>query len=186
MSAPEAVPLPPEGSPAAYIPSLVPVDPDATAAPRPVPPERPHPFFVGLLLGALAVALWLVLNPSAEVPSEAVTSTRDWLVAKGVDPALLDEGAPVEFALNLLMFVPLTFFGSLVYRMPVLSWIGVGFLASLSIEAYQLFLLPDRDATTVDLVSNTLGAMVGAVLAAPLVWWLRRRRRKRWLAHHAH
>ncbi|HET7173472.1 MAG TPA: VanZ family protein [Nocardioidaceae bacterium] len=72
----------------------------------------------------------------------------------------------VEWGLNVLMFVPLSLLGS--YFRPGWTWrdwIGVGFVASGVIELVQLVFLPDRAASFSDVVANTLGALIGALLA---------------------
>ena len=72
----------------------------------------------------------------------------------------------MEWGLNVLMFVPLSLLGSAfrpgwTWR----DWIGVGFVASGLIELVQLVLLPNRVASFSDVVANTLGALIGALLA---------------------
>jgi glycopeptide antibiotics resistance protein len=85
--------------------------------------------------------------------------------------ALVDLGAPswisdgtVEFAWNVVLFVPLTYFGSvLLPRIAWQQWVGLGLLASAAIELVQLLWLPDRTASLSDIISNTLGALLGAL-----------------------
>ncbi|WP_157943944.1 VanZ family protein [Blastococcus atacamensis] len=82
----------------------------------------------------------------------------------------------VERAANVLLFVP---FGLLLcYALPRLSRILVWLLcvaASVAVEAAQ-FLLPGRDATPVDVVTNGTGAAIGVLLHAGLTWGSRRQR----------
>jgi len=81
-------------------------------------------------------------------------------------PVWLWRPVSVEWGLNVLMFVPLSLLGSSfrpgwTWR----DWAGVGFVASGLIELVQLVLLPDRVASFGDVVANTLGALLGALLA---------------------
>jgi glycopeptide antibiotics resistance protein len=83
----------------------------------------------------------------------------------------------VEFVANILLFVPL---GAIVvlFLGPRRWWWGalVGFAVSACIEVGQLLFLSHRVATINDVVANTGGAFVGAVLAAVAVVPVMRRR----------
>ncbi|TWX37370.1 VanZ family protein [Frigoribacterium sp. ACAM 257] len=83
----------------------------------------------------------------------------------------------VEFASNVIMFLPM---GALVVLLLPRRfwWLGVlvGFAASWGIESYQSAYLDGRVSDVRDLVSNTLGATIGAAFTALLL--PRRRRRK--------
>ena len=76
-----------------------------------------------------------------------------------------------DFIANVILFVPvavaLCFWGASGRRI-----IGGLFLLSLAIELAQLR-IPGRESTLSDVISNTLGAVVGVALAS---WWPRRRR----------
>src|SRR5688572_20163179 len=83
---------------------------------------------------------------------------QDWHVTLGDDP--------YDFVLNLLLFVPLGF----LYRMVTQRGWGAMLLVILNaalisvvIEAVQLFDVT-REATLLDVVANTLGAVVGVVV----------------------
>ncbi len=78
----------------------------------------------------------------------------------------------VEFLANVAMFVPLgllvaVLFGLRRWAFAVLLCFGVSSL----IETAQFFFLPGRYGTVDDVIANTLGALVGALLARV---WLRR------------
>lgn len=62
------------------------------------------------------------------------------------------------------MLVPLSLIGGLLLpRLSPSDWLAVGFALSVSIEAVQRLVLP-RSGTARDVVANTLGCWLGAVL----------------------
>lgn len=76
----------------------------------------------------------------------------------------------VEAVANLALFVPLGLVASLAF--PAKRWWQVasfGLLISCCIELGQLLFFHNRFASPLDLVTNTLGAVLGALLAALLV-----------------
>jgi hypothetical protein len=86
----------------------------------------------------------------------------------------------IDFALieqlsNMLMFLPLGLLGALSLRRS--NWLVVPAFAALSglIELVQLLFLPDRVASVSDVLTNSAGALIGYLLALPL---LRRRMRR--------
>ncbi|MBW8172589.1 VanZ family protein [Ornithinimicrobium sp. Arc0846-15] len=84
----------------------------------------------------------------------------------------------VAVALNCLIFIPAGAFLSL--ALPRLRWWHVaaaGFGLSLSVEVAQWALLPGRSPEVIDLVANTLGAALGAVIVAGVRGWSLRRSR---------
>jgi hypothetical protein len=80
-------------------------------------------------------------------------------------PPLVSYGT-VEFIANVLMFVPLGLFWSLLAPRG-LRWAGplAGLSLSLLIEGMQAVLLPQRVATPQDVLANTLGAVCGTLAA---------------------
>ncbi len=106
----------------------------------------------GMLLYATLVVLLLTLMPFRFAWSDNL----HWLVS----------GAWPDVLLNVALFFPVGFLLRLAF--PVFFWKALagaalyGFLLSLSIESMQLF-LPARHSTISDLISNTLGASLGAV-----------------------
>jgi len=76
-----------------------------------------------------------------------------------------DVGAP-DVILNVLLFVPL---GVVLRQAGVRLWvaIAIGFVLSLGIEAAQL-IIPNRTSSLRDVVTNTLGAGLGALLPGVL------------------
>lgn len=121
-----------------------------------------------VLVGALAVygaALLVVLmTHSSAVPSGLVHHG----VSLGIRLHAPDEfvhPARVEFGLNVVAFVPLSLIGSLLRpAITVSTWTALGFGGSLLVEAIQTS-MPDRLATHSDVVANTLGAALGAMVA---------------------
>jgi VanZ family protein len=114
--------------------------------------------------GCLAFVL---LNPSADVPSNSVAWLAEVAASTGL-PGPLVEPSRVEFIANVLILIPLSFLGSAL--LPLLSWrdwAAYGFVLSGSVELAQALLLPARSATFADVVANTSGALLGAV-AFPL------------------
>lgn len=78
----------------------------------------------------------------------------------------------LEFAANVLMFVPLGFLLTLLLPRP---WQGVLLALGLSVAAeVAQIIIPSRQASLRDVLANVLGASIGAALAALVV---RRRRR---------
>ena len=69
----------------------------------------------------------------------------------------------IEFGANILMFVPLGFLLTLLFRHP---WYGVvlALVLSAAAELAQI-VIPSRQPTVRDILANTLGAALGAALA---------------------
>ncbi|MFD1720852.1 VanZ family protein [Amnibacterium endophyticum] len=80
-------------------------------------------------------------------------------------PRFIDYGF-VEFAANIVFFVPVGFLGGLLLPLRF-SWLAViaGGLFSAAIETTQLLLLPGRVASLADVVANTSGALIGFLVA---------------------
>lgn len=127
----------------------------------------------GWVTGALALyslALLAVLLLPVSY-SGIVNAIGDWL-RYDVGIAWFGSGW-IEFGANILMFVPLGFLLTLLFRRP---WFGVvlALVLSAAAEVAQI-VIPSRQPTARDIVANTLGATVGAALAWLIV--LRRGRR---------
>lgn len=78
----------------------------------------------------------------------------------------------IEFAANIALFIPLSFLFTLLFRNP---WFGVtlGTVVSVGVEIAHV-IIPHRQPTLRDIVSNAIGAGIGAFLGWLIV--LRRRR----------
>ena len=83
----------------------------------------------------------------------------------------------VEFAANIAMFVPLGFLLAVVLG-PRRWWLAffITIALSASIELYQFVALPHRYATVRDVVANSGGGALGALLAALVISLARIRR----------
>ena len=151
-----------------------------TAAARASPPCRVGAEVIfsrrvaGLLLAAyVVVGALIVFWPTGDIASESVRAIWDVLREAGA-PVLLSPHV-VEFGTNVLLFVPLGFLGhTLVPRWRWLGWLLAGLAASTVIELTQYVFLSGRDASVLDIVANTSGAVAG-YLAAVLLPRSRRR-----------
>jgi glycopeptide antibiotics resistance protein len=88
----------------------------------------------------------------------------------------MSNGLVSDCIINLFGFIPFGFvFSTLLFRLRskfpihfILLAGGAGFLLSLSIEILQAW-LPSRDSSAFDLLLNTAGALLGAILFASMV-----------------
>lgn len=119
--------------------------------------------YVAVLAG---VALWPqpVDQPISGLLDRALRALHRRGVPDWVDYAF------VESAANVLLFVPL---GALVAWIIGRGywWVGAaaGLLTSCAIELAQFLFLPDRYPTVADVLANALGALLGALLALPIM-----------------
>jgi glycopeptide antibiotics resistance protein len=128
---------------------------------------------------ALAVyALLLVtvlLQPVPTVAAGTVGHVEGWLTTLGA-PAAVTVPGRVEMMLNAAMFAPVTLLAALTWpRVHWANWVVYGFVGSALVEVVQGLLLSARSAEFVDVVANTLGALVGALSAVGLAGWSERR-----------
>jgi glycopeptide antibiotics resistance protein len=75
----------------------------------------------------------------------------------------------VEFATNVLLFMPLSLLGS-TYRPSWgwFHWLLAGLAGTLTIEFTQWVVLDGRSASIMDVISNTLGAVLGYAVVVVL------------------
>jgi len=75
----------------------------------------------------------------------------------------------IEFASNAVMFLPLGLLGAL--AMTGRRWVTVPACAALSsaIEVVQSLVLPEREGSWQDIAANSLGALIGCLLALALL-----------------
>ena len=115
---------------------------------------------LAVYLVALArVTLWPRIG--ADDAFDVVHNTVTWISARSV-PLTYDM---VEFAANIVLFVPLGILVSLLApHRPAWAVVCLGLATSAVIELSQLLFLPDRVADVRDVVANTLGTALGVAL----------------------
>lgn len=105
----------------------------------------------------------------------ALMQLIQWLHGHGL-PEWFIGYRKVEFAANILLFIP---FGIIVVlRLPrKLWWLSIVIAAASSgaVELAQAIFLPDRVPAWSDIVANTSGALIGAILVLAAWSWSRRR-----------
>jgi glycopeptide antibiotics resistance protein len=119
-----------------------------------------------VLLAAYMVFLALALLwPTSGWQSGAVAWLGGILGHLGFSPSLVTQ-IRLEFVMNAVIIAPVPFLGAvLLPRYTWRDWTALGFAGALLVEIVQGLLLPQRNASYVDVVANTLGALVGAGLA---------------------
>jgi VanZ family protein len=136
--------------------------------PRQLPPVLRLAVAV-LLVGWIAVLALTLLAPTPAGPAWLVDRVTELLTRRGV-PEALTSSERVEFGLNVAAFVPLSLLGTLLWpRSTWRDWTAVGFTASFLVEVVQAVTLDARSATHTDVVANTLGTLLGALVALPVV-----------------
>lgn len=130
-----------------------------------------------LLLGAYSLGVALVLTQETPTVASSVVQGVADLLGTLRAPAALAHPARVEMLLNVGLFVPVAFLARLAWpRHPWANWVVYGFVASAGIEFCQGWLWAPRSAQYVDVVANTLGVLVGVVIAGAVQAGARRRR----------
>jgi glycopeptide antibiotics resistance protein len=118
----------------------------------------------GLAVAYAAFLIFTVFWPSATYASGSVSRASRLLYFLGTPTWITPP--MVEFAANIVLFVPFSLLGAvLLHRWSWRFWLAVGFCTSCFIELSQLVLLSGRSADVRDVISNTLGALLGALLA---------------------
>jgi VanZ like protein len=128
-----------------------------------------------LLVGYAALLAVAVFSPSNQDQSEMVVWLGGVLHDWGAPPRWIEFGR-LEIIMNAAIVAPLTFLAvavrpSWTWR----DWTALGFLVSGAVELVQAVLLSGRQASFSDVVANTLGALLGAVVGK-LVFRPHRRR----------
>ncbi|CAN5560893.1 hypothetical protein BH10ACT10_BH10ACT10_17360 [soil metagenome] len=131
------------------------------------------------------VGYWLVDRPRAAralgvaslLPVAALTlapTSRDLAVGCATEWDFPTLGA-VELMANLVLFVPPALLFGVAVRRPLVVLLAASLLSAL-IEVTQAFVTAlGRSCSTNDWLSNTLGAALGAAIAALALWWHHRR-----------
>jgi glycopeptide antibiotics resistance protein len=120
-----------------------------------------------LTLGYALLLGFVVFWPSGELATNSVYYIWRALDLLGA-PAFVSPSS-IEFLTNMLLFVPLSFLGS-TYRPSWgwFQWLLAGLAGTLAIEFTQWVLLAGRSASLMDIISNTLGALLGYALVIVL------------------
>lgn len=122
-----------------------------------------------LVAGAafLVAAGFLLFQASGSVPGTVVEAFGHRLARYGIPRRVA--GPVVQFTLNVLLFVPPVMLGAVRWpRMRWWHWALLGLAASATVELIQLLALPEREPQVADVVANTLGAVLGGLLAGRL------------------
>ncbi|SEB87689.1 VanZ like family protein [Nocardioides exalbidus] len=115
---------------------------------------RPRAAYVLAAVAALPIAVLTLWPTDRDLP---VGCAQEWSV-----PTL----GRVELVANVVLFVAPVLFLAVALRRPVLA-VLVGSTASFGIEAFQAFVTAlGRSCSTNDWLSNTIGSVLGGVLAA--------------------
>mgnify|MGYP002363761133 FL=1 len=123
----------------------------------------------GVALAVYSVFLALVLlSPGSGAQSTSVGWFADAARAVGV-PDRFTTASRAEFVANALILMPVSALGSIVWpRTDWRDWTAWAFVIAASVELFQGLFLPERSATMVDVVANTLGGLLGAIFVLAL------------------
>ncbi|PYI65822.1 VanZ family protein [Arthrobacter livingstonensis] len=132
-------------------------------------PSRHHVTMVLAVLYFVALAAMVFWPSPVDRPVDgALMQVIAWLHSHGL-PQWFIGYRKVEFAANILLFVPFGFIIAVrLHR--IYWWVAVAAAAVVSglIELTQAMLLPERVPAWSDIVANTSGALIGAVLVLTL------------------
>ncbi|WP_353826545.1 VanZ family protein [Agromyces sp. SYSU T0242] len=126
---------------------------------------RPSRLAVALLFAYVPAVLWVTLGPApgavaGNQTTNGVLGVRTWL-----DADTWAFGSSTEFALNVLLFVPLGALLAFALRgVPALAALVIASGFALLIEVGQIP-MDDRISDPRDLIANSLGALIGILLA---------------------
>lgn len=130
----------------------------------------------GLALAAYVVALLVVvLAPEVPFPNRVLGWTIDLARSLGA-PDLLTDGGGIEFLYNVVMVAPITAIGSVLWPRPSWrDWTAGAFVVFVLVEGVQGTLLAHRHGSMSDVVANTAGCCLGALVAVAVRRVARRR-----------
>jgi hypothetical protein len=120
---------------------------------------------LGSILGLAGLGFILVATLTP------VSDPRGMVLLTRLSCLVCGEQGGADVVANLLLFLPL----AVGLRLQGASWVRVvllSFLLSLTVELLQLRLIPGRDASLSDLVSNTVSGAIGATLGSALPGWV--------------
>jgi glycopeptide antibiotics resistance protein len=127
-----------------------------------------------LLLTACVIVAMITFSPGPPDPDGQLALQEFLLRAYQQGLPIWITFAKIEFAANILMFIPIGFFGALCLARFRWLIIPIAIAASTMIEIAQSSRLPDRVGTPRDVVANSLGALIGFVIACLVVALARR------------
>ncbi|KQT88780.1 hypothetical protein ASG49_18070 [Marmoricola sp. Leaf446] len=105
-----------------------------------------------------------VLSPSNGLQDHVLRRIGEIAVARRLPFQLVAEQR-LEIAANVAIVVPIGALGPLAFpRLRWQDWAAYAFIGAMGVELAQGLLLPDREMSATDVVANTLGATLGAVL----------------------
>jgi VanZ like family len=118
-----------------------------------------------LLFVYVMALLLVVLTPGTGGPDRILAALTDVAVDAGAQRR--SAGNSIEIMLNVVLTVPATMLASVVWPEPSWrDWTAWAFLLFGTVEAAQLLLLPARHGSFSDVVANTAGCCLGALLVA--------------------
>ncbi len=121
----------------------------------------------------LAIAL---LAPTSGTQSQMASWVVDLATGLGFSPETATQ-ARAEFLCNVVILAPVSALGSLIWvRSTWRDWTAYAFVLAGAVELSQGLLLPERTASDVDIVANTLGGLGGAAAVGLWRWAISRRR----------
>lgn len=113
----------------------------------------------------LCMVVYFTLMPVlASIPNFYLYPAGTINLSPFIDIAEGHLNAETEIILNILMMIPFGFLLPLIMQRSPLAIISAGFLTSLAIECIQPFLNPYRAADITDLITNTVGTIIGYFL----------------------
>jgi glycopeptide antibiotics resistance protein len=143
--------------------------PSATAAPVRAGAATARVALIGYLL-FIGFTVWLPANVSAKVTGLVGVMAR-WVSDAGIAP-YYQSAVVFEFLANVALFVPVGFLLPFAWsRLRLWQVVLIGALMSGLIESVQ-GLMPSRFPTISDVIANSLGTLIGAVIAALVVLML--------------
>ena len=117
----------------------------------------------------LLTLVFIVFWPNHEFSTPSIDGMTRAARDLGARPRWVSRGA-VGFGLNVLLFVPLSFLGSVLKpQWGWGRWALAGLAAAATIELVQMLFLSGRMPSAGDVLANTMGALVGYALAALLL-----------------
>lgn len=119
--------------------------------------------FAAYLVAVLLIGFWPI--PVDRPLAGFLAQFISWLHHIGMPESI--GYREIEFVANVLFFVPMGTITTLWIKNPWRS-IALATYASLIIEILQELLLPERLSSVSDIVANTFGAILGALLFYPL------------------